>query len=180
MKTTIDELRALNDEIDAELVVEAAAPAVTADDVKTLDDLDDLLAESMVLKEERHAGKGLRERLAKAKDQAEVQEIELMLRAWEAKYEWETQAECVVFHQQHCTCGSVHTHLAGVYFHQKHRQDKHAQRWINSTDNVAKVLTDSPDLPKNSYFEVKRVPVCADCAQSQGFPMMVFPGVPWK
>lgn len=180
-RSTSEELRALEAEIDAELAIEQAAPAIVAADVKTLDDLDDLLAESMSLREERHAGKSLREKLAKAKDSIERAELELAVRAWEAKYEWETKAECVVFHQQHCACGSVHTHLAGVYFHQKHRTDSHAQRWINSTDNVARALeAQAGDLPKQSYFEIKRVPVCVDCATSQGYPMLGFPGVPWK
>lgn len=175
------ELKDLDAEITAELAMEASAPAIVAADVKTLDDLDDLLAESMSLREERHSGKSLREKLAKAKTAEDREELELAVRAWEAKYEWETKAECVVFHQQQCLCGSVHTHLAGVYFHQKHRTDPYAQRWINSTDNIAKALeAQAGELPKQSYVEVKRVPVCADCAMDQGYPMMLFPGVPWK
>lgn len=175
------ELQELNAEIEAELPVEFAAPAIVAAEVKTLGDLDDLLAESMTLREDRNAGKGLREKLARAKDHAEAQETELLLRAWEAKYEWRTKAECVVFHQQQCTCGSVHTHMAGVYFHQTHRSDPHAQRWISASDNIAKALENGhSDLEKQSYFEAKYVTVCADCAQSQGYPMMLFPGVPWK
>ena len=175
------ELKALSDEIEAELVMEQATPAIVAADVKTLDDLDDLLAESMSLQDERKSGKSLRDRLAKTRDDAERLEIEQTLRIWEAKYEWSTTAECLVIHRDVCSCGHCHEHFGGVYLEQQHRTDPHAKRWLNSADAIIKAIEGFVQgLPKRVFMQDRPVPVCQRCAMGQGWNVLqVTAGVPW-
>jgi len=176
------ELKALSDEIEAELALEQAAPAITAADVTTLDDLDDLLSESLAIQDERKSGKSLREKLAKAKDESERLETEALLRVWEAKYEWTTTKECLVIHRDVCSCGHRHEHFGGVYLEQQHRTDKHAKRWLNSVDNIVKAIEGlAQDLPKQVFIQDRPVPVCQRCAMGQGWnAFQAKVGVPWQ
>ena len=174
MQQTLTELQSLMEqEIQAELDAELMAPKVTATEVQGLDDLDDLLSESLALRNERGAGKSLREQMNRAASKEERLEIEATLRAWESRHEWETLANCALFHRQVCACGYEHTHFAGMYYHQKHRSDKHAQRWVSAVQNLTGVVELAADakVPNRTMVEVRNTPICAKCAERMGFDM---------
>ena len=79
MQQTLTKLQSLEQEIQAELDAELMAPKVTATEVQGLDDLDDLLSESLALRNERGAGKSLREQMNRAASKEERLEIEATL-----------------------------------------------------------------------------------------------------
>lgn len=180
MQAVMTELKALEREIADELDAELGLTA-TAKDVKTLDDLDDLLNESLALRNEKGAGKALRAQLDRAKSREEAQEIEAALRGWEARHEWETLANCALFHRQVCACGHEHTHFAGMYYHQKHRRDIHAQRWVAAVQNLTGVVELAADakVPNRTMMETKHTPVCPACASVMGFDLSKTEE-PWK
>lgn len=181
MTETLDELQALEQEVAAELEAELAAPKITAAEVGGLDDLDDLLSESLSLRNERGAGKSLRQQLERAQSKEERNAIEATLRAWESRHEWETLANCALFHEQICQCGKTHKHFVGMYYHQKHRRDPYTQRWVAAVQNLTGVaeIAISASVPNRTMIERKFTPVCPECAAGLGFDLSKAEE-PWK
>lgn len=180
MQQTLDELKAIEAEIADELDAELGLTK-TAAEVSTLDDLDQLLNESVMLRNEKGAGKALRAQMERAQTREEALEIEATLRAWESRHEWETLANCALFHRQICACGAEHTHFAGMYYHQKHRQDRHAQRWVAAVQNLTgtATLAANASVPNRTMIETKHTPMCPACAARSGFDMTKCEE-PWK
>lgn len=180
MQQTLTELRAIEAEVTMELDAELGLTA-TAKSVSTLDDLELLLTESLALRNERGAGKSLREQLNRAKTKEEAREIELTLQAWESRHVWETLANCALFHKQVCACGAEHTHFAGMYYHQKHRQDPHSQRWVAAVQNLTGVVEFATlaSVPNRTMVEARHTPICPECASRSGFDI-TRAEEPWK
>jgi hypothetical protein len=167
METSQQAVKELFDDID-ELLREDMAPSTKAHKVETLDDLDDLLQESLELKAEANAGKGYREKLKKGKLPAEEKAyIEAKLLEWEAKREWVTLSVRALFARQRCACGQTHTLFKGLYYHQKHRTDKHAQRWVGA----AEVGEHAAGLPQRTMVEDTVTAICTSCSLLAGFDL---------
>lgn len=158
----------------SQVTVPAETP--TLDLLEELDaelSLDALLAESMEAVGKDKKAKQARDRLKRKDLGAEEREdLEALVREWEARKEWKTLAHVAVFHHQQCTCGAVHKHFSHMMYHQQHRTDKHAQRWIRATAFADTTTQQELEgLPNKVAFQHTVVPVCEDCAAEAGFDL---------
>lgn len=128
------------------------------------DDLDSLLSESIALRDEAAATKGLREKLKRGGlAAAERAEIEASIRDWEARREWDTIANVAVWEKHECQCGGVNMYFSHVMHKQQHKEQS-VIRYV-ATD---KVLLDLPNLVA---VQGMTTPMCPGCADREGFDL---------
>jgi hypothetical protein len=127
------------------------------------DELEELLGEAMDAQREITRVKELRKKQKggfglSAEDEARI-------RAWELAREWTAVANCAIFKRYECACGYHSTVFEGLMLEQKHRHDKHANRWTAQETSVAA-------LPNNTAIRTKPIPMCQRCANSKGFSLV--------
>jgi hypothetical protein len=127
--------------------------------------LENLLDESMGLKREADNIKAKRKALADGQvPSAEREATAKLVRSWEARREWDTQAYVIRYTVQVCECcrGQNH-HFEGFFLRQKHRYNS-SERWISAQRHE-----DKEALEKEINTEVVEVSMCLTCAVEGGF-----------
>lgn len=138
-------------------------------DVKDSGDnvLDDLLAESMQAKAESDLAKRARHALHQKDSKLgkrEKEELQSVIRTYEARREWYAKADVVYFHVQHCTnCGHSHKHFLGFYQRQLSRFTN-VDRWVRAEANSSK------NLPKETRTDVSYTNICSACLVQYCYP----------
>lgn len=169
---------ALNDSLDAlleERVVEAndegdAVAEEQAEEPEELDALEALLQESLEPVRAKAELKELRARMARGGlSMRERQEIEAKVREWEARVEWDSQANVALFTRQTCACGTITSVFSGLLMRQRHRVQQNSMRWIMTAEV-------NPRLPKEVAHREMHVPMCYLCSLTDhGFPADFYP-----
>lgn len=156
-------------ELNALLEEAIAAPNDEGDEVAAeqeageLDDLDQLLEESMAPMRAKQETKAFRDQLARGGlSKAERLAIEAKVREWEARVEWEPQANVALFFEQRCKCGQVSLMFGGLLERQIHRRVKSTQRWVSTTVNRLK-------LPNEIAMQELPTPMCFVCCDGKGY-----------
>lgn len=145
-----------NDEGDAVAAEQDVEP-------EEVDVLQALLEESLGPVRAAREVKAAREKLARGGlTKAERLDTEQRIREWEAKVEWRAIANCALFTQQICQCGTQTTVFSGLLERQVHRTKAATQRWIA-------VTTSKLDLENEVAVQDHSVGVCASCASPKGF-----------
>ena len=86
------------------------------------------------------------------------------IRRWEMEKEWIPVSNTAIFKRYVCSCGFHSTVFEGLMLEQRHRHDKHANRWTAQETSVA-------TLPNNTAVRLKKIPMCQRCAGGKGFPI---------
>ncbi len=101
------------------------------------DDLDEIIAEAAIRKQEHTTLAAKQKRLASlhnkqsADAELERQELTAAIRRLEEGVVWNTVSKTAVFKSQHClNCGSCHTLFVGWMTEQRHRNDKSCRRLL--------------------------------------------------
>ena len=130
--------------------------------VDDLDELNQLLAESMSAKEDARKVKEARKALAsKGTLESEREELKRLVAQWELKREWTPVANTIMFDVQHCTnCGTQHKHFTGLFQRQEHKVSK-ITRWIRSVEDSA--------LPKEVKESTAYAGICSGCCSNLGW-----------
>lgn len=154
-----------------ELARESMAPRITFRDVKTLDDLDDLLQESLEYASDKDAGETLRRQLKKGGiSRQEAQELEFKIQEWELRREWKLLANVAVFHESTCaTCGGVHQHFVGMYYEQEHRTSAIKRLVLARTAPTSDMSPVKEEVGKRILLQPKVTEICSECATEAGF-----------
>lgn len=124
--------------------------------------LEDLLSESMGLKEQHEAERELRKKQARGNlPKAEYDANAALLRKWELKREWEATANVLVFQRQRCgTCGSYHNFFEGKF-------ELHTHRRLANTTRTILVKFHDKALPKEVRYTDTDTHICHACADIQ-------------
>lgn len=159
---TLEDVTGDNDFADLESLINPK-PAPDADDPEEgFDELEELLAGAMSEKADEQRVKEAR---AKAKGGYGLSPDDLeRVRQWELRREWIAVSNTAIFKRYICACGYHSTVFEGLMLEQRHRHDKHANRWTNQDASVA-------SLPNNTAVRVKKIPMCQRCAGGKGFPI---------
>lgn len=157
--------------------------ALLADSVGDADsdlDLDDLLAESVQLRDEEREVKAARERLRKrgvlasGRTPEEVAEDEARIREWELRHDWEAIAGVAFWEAHKCTnCGRKQTIFRQLMLKQTHRQYPDTLRW-QQVDELPS------DLPQENQVQKWEVGMCTHCAGHFGFDFQSVPTGEWQ
>lgn len=145
---------ALQKELDDLLSPAPATPTISTG----IDDLDELLTESLVMAAEIKAAKEARSRIARGranKDDAGI------VQAWNAKYEWKAVANGGLFLRYRCACGNVQTVFEGLMLHQQHARNAATSRWTQA-DRI------TPGLHVETIVREKAVEMCGACVGRHG------------
>lgn len=139
-----------------------------------LSSLDDLLSESLAIRDEAQATKAMREKLKRGgMPAAERAEIEAKVREWEARKEWLPVATVAVFEHMSCDCGYFSETFSHVMHKQTHRQKSNLTRYVQATT----VLPDLPQLVAKQHHEVS---ICAECATEKGWNLEQAIDIEWE
>ena len=157
----------LNSELDE--MIQQTAVSVVGHPLRReaeVDELDQLLAESVMIRDEAVATKNLREQLKrKAKMTGEERrEIESKIREWEARNVWDTKAVVAVFEKVSCDCGFY----TEVFSHLMHRQ---VHKHTPATTRMVVTETFDDGLPKEVARQISHVFICAECGPDKGWKM---------
>ena len=138
-------------------------PKPDADDPEEgFDELEELLDGAM---KERADEQRVKDARAKAKGGYGLSPDDLeRVRQWELRREWIAVSNTAIFKRYICACGYHSTVFEGLMLEQRHRHDKHANRWTAQDASVA-------NLPNNTAVRVKKIPMCQRCASGKGFPI---------
>lgn len=152
-------IAAPNDEDDA-----VAEKQGVEDEGEPLDTLDALLAESIAELEGKRKLRELRQRAVKpGLSTRERQEIEAKVREWEARIEWQDEANVALFTRQLCAhCGTVAFPFNSMLRRQSHKTVKSSMRWITVEDL-------NPHLPREAVLRDRTVPFCQVCAEDSNW-----------
>jgi hypothetical protein len=131
----------------------------------SLDDLDALLDESMQIKAEEAHVKFLRERTKRGGlTAAQAKEDEARIREWEAKREWEIKANVGVWEVRECSCGAEpETVWVGLMHFRQHREKKISSQ-VRATEQIA-------SLPNMIAKQTVKVDCCKVCAGAKGWDL---------
>ena len=168
---------------DLEELVRESHRTIVASQVKTLDDLDLLLAESIELRDDADSGAVYRKQLAKGgMTKEEKLLIEQKLQEWESRREWETVANVALFRHTTCACGAVHNHFVGLYYRQVHRTLKSGKRIVAAKHqlNDMRRCADTDAIPNETLKETRFAAICEACAFAAGFDVRGAKEVEWK
>ncbi len=148
----------------AELLAEVEAEdgqAVASGD--GFDELEALLGEAVEAQSEAAKLKELRK---KQKGGFGLSEDDLeRIRKWELAKEWIAVSNTAIFKRYVCSCGFHSTVFEGLMLEQRHRHDKHANRWTAQSTSIA-------SLPNNTAIRTKPIPMCQRCALGKGFSLV--------
>jgi hypothetical protein len=152
------------DELDA-LLAESKAAAKKKPAPADIGDLDDLLAESISLRDEEVATKANRERLKRQNlSSDERKEIEAKVREWEARNLWTPVATVAVFDRVTCTCGCYTEAFSHLMHKQTHKSDPTLTRMV-ITDTT---LEGKPRMVALQHFDVE---LCGECGLEKGWDL---------
>jgi len=151
------------DELEALLNPKPTPDSDEPDAGEEIDELEALLGEAMADKKLSETVKAAR---AKAKGGFGLSADDLeRIRRWELAKEWLPVANVALFRRYTCHCGFHATLFEGLMLEQKHRHDKHANRW--TTQETAQAA-----LPNKTAIRKSNVPLCQRCAASQGYSLV--------
>lgn len=168
---------------DLEELARESTRTIVASQVKTLDDLDQLLAESIELRDDADSGAMYRKQLAKGgMSKEEKLLIEQKLQEWESRREWETTANVALFRHTTCACGNEHHHFVGLYYRQVHRTLRTGKRLVAAKHQLTDMVrcADSTNIPNETLKETRFTPICEACAFTAGFDVRGAKEVEWK
>lgn len=166
MSNALSEPEALYDmELDDLLEQSTAKPPKASAPVPViLDELQDLLDESLALKQEEAAIKFLREKQKRGGGTAQERaEDEARIREWEARREWDTKANVAVFEVRECSCGTVETIYSHLMHWQQHKE-KRISRSVRAHQQIAA-------LPNMIAKQQVKVDCCSKCAELKGWDL---------
>ena len=185
---TLAEARADSDETlasnfdDLEELAQESARTITAKQVKTIDDLDQLLSESIAIQDDKDNGALYRKQIAKGGlTKEELAHIEFKLQEWESRREWETVANVALFRYTTCECGAWHKHFVGLYYRQNHRTMKTAKRLVAAKQNLNDVVVTAQlaSVPNEVIHETRHAAMCEACAGAKGFNLFQSKEADW-
>jgi hypothetical protein len=160
------------DELD-QLLAESKAAAKKKPAAADLGELDDLLKESISLRDEEVATKLNRERLKRQNlSSDERREIESKVREWEARNLWNPVATVAVFDRTYCACGCYVQTFSHLMHKQMHKTDPTLSRMV-MTDTT---LEGKPRMVAFQDFEVE---LCDECAAEKGWDLENAVEVAW-
>jgi hypothetical protein len=137
-----------------------------------MDELEDLLAESVSLHQESRKGIHLRKELARAKSVEERAALQAKIRSWEDAYEWKSLAHCALVEVTTCACVSVTKTFGGYFYHQVHRTTPNTQRWVRTDDSGQRFEPSFQNkLKKQVLIKETLVTVCPNCLHDLGFDL---------
>jgi len=166
----IDELDALMEESKGLKLVSVAKSKPKND----FSDLDELLSESLAIRDEANLNKVLREKLKKGRmSSEEKQETEAKIRKWESRHVWDTVANVAVFEHVSCKCGYYNEVFSHVMHKQVHKHEAKTTRLI-----VADTIV--PDVPKIAARQTSDVDICSECAATEGWDMESTEVIEWR
>jgi len=124
--------------------------------------LDDLLSESMAIRQEKDQEKELRKRQQRNDISKEEYDLNAaLLRRWELAREWDAVANVLLFSRQRCGyCGSFHNSFEGRY-------ELHTHKRLVKTQRTVAVTVHTKDLPKTVQYTDSDVEICHTCADTQ-------------
>jgi hypothetical protein len=153
-----------NDEGDAVAIEQAEGDEDTGTP-DAVDFLDELLHESLETARAAKQVKANREKLARGGlTKAEREAIEAKVREWEARVEWDPQANVALFTRRECACGMSHTVFSGFLQRQHHRTKQGVKRWIAVNEQPVR-------LPNEVAVQVAVTPICTSCSIERGFDL---------
>lgn len=168
---------------DLEELVQESTRTITAKQVKTIDDLDQLLSESIAIQDDKDNGALYRKQIAKGNlTKEELAYIEFKLQEWESRREWETVANVALFRYTTCECGAWHKHFVGLYYRQNHRTTKTAKRLVAAKQNLNDIIVTAQiaTIPNEVLHETRTTAICASCAVSKGFNLYQSKEADWN
>lgn len=131
------------------------------------EDLDALLAESILERQEGKEVRKIRRKLADDKIAMPKQErdlIEKKVAEWDVKREWQPEAAVAMFTTQICGwCGSRHSLFTGFLQRQTSRVSK-VDRWVKVDRNLLE------GLPKETKHMTEHSDMCMSCVESHRYP----------
>jgi hypothetical protein len=156
---------------------------IVASQVKTLDDLDQLLSESIAIRDDADNGALYRKQLAKGgMTKEEKALIEWKLQEWESRREWETVANVALVRFTTCACGADHIHFVGLYYRQVHRTLKTGKRLVAAKQRLNDVVVPAEvaTIPNEVLHENRTSTFCPSCLVSKGFNVFQSKEVEWQ
>lgn len=139
-----------------------------------LTDLDDLLSESIAIRDEATANTTNREKLKRANLGREEREaIEAKVREWESRNVWTPVATVAIFERVNCSCGFYVDAFSHMMQEQKHKTTASSKRFIRTDE----VLT---GLPKKLVYQHAEVEICAECASTKGWEINELEIIEWQ
>lgn len=149
-------------ELDSIINPRPAPDADKPDEEEGFDELEELLQGAMA---ERNDVEKIKAARAKAKGGFGLSPEDLeRIKKWELAKEWIAVSNTAIFKRYVCACGYHSTVFEGLMLEQRHRHDKHANRWTAQENSVAA-------LPNNTAIRVKQIPMCQRCAEGKGFSL---------
>lgn len=133
-----------------------------------VDDLDNLLSESLVIRDELREVQAIRERLKRkhsgsGRTPQEVAEDEARVREWELRNDWEATANVALFERHRCNgCRRQQTIFRQLMLRQVHRTLADTTRWQQVNETVA-------ELPYEIQVQKWESPMCTNCSDAFGF-----------
>lgn len=128
-------------------------------------ELDGMISEGLHAKAEARAVANARDRLKRGNASAlERAEDAARIRAWEAKHEWNSEANVALFTQWACACGALKTVFTGLFERQGHKHMRTVKRWLPA-DNALTALPNETALAKRTTA------MCYDCAPARGWDL---------
>lgn len=128
-----------------------------------MDDLDDLLAESLQQAAERKAVKESQKKLkAAGANSRELQEDRERVERWQAEHAWTPVANVALYERHKCECGRQQTIFRHLMRRETHKHMRTVQRFIAVEESLA-------NLPNEVAVQKWKVPQCTYCAQEKGF-----------
>jgi hypothetical protein len=159
------------DELD-QLLAESVKPKKSPK--HDLMDLDDLLTESLAIRDEAQATAGMREKLKRSNLSGdERREIEAKVREWEARNLWNPVATVIVFERVICSCGCYYETFSHMMNKQAHKHNRDTTRLI-----IADTINDK--LPKMKAFQVQDVDICTECSTEKGWDLESMEEIEWQ
>lgn len=137
-------------------------------------DLDDLLAESISIREEAKAVGDNREKLKRQNLKPDERaEIEAKVREWEARNLWTPVAVVAVFERVMCSCGYFTDAFSHMMHKQVHKHQKQTTRLIRDDEVPG-------NLPRIVARQVAEVEICAECADTKGWNLNEAEEIEWQ
>lgn len=154
-----------DDELEQLLTDSKVKPAKPNPTLQGFMDLDDLLNESMQMRDAEYANKANREKLKRSNLSREDRaEIEAKVREWESRNLWTPVANVAVFEQVICDCGFCVEPFSHMMQQQQHKNDPNLRRLVR-TDAI------TLSLPKLVAKQISEVPICDQCAPQKGWDL---------
>jgi hypothetical protein len=137
---------------------------LTAEAMRDLPDLDDLLGTAVAEQHDKLSAKKARDRLAKGGLTAAEREEDLTrLRDWEARNLYRPVANVARFVESTCDrCGTYCYLFTGLFERQVHRH-------VATTQRYTSIETMKPDLDNEVMVASQTTPFCTQCMKGLGF-----------